>query len=102
MTELLELKSAENEVSAALKKLSPDWGSFNLDRHEIIIVNLIKELMNDTGEHSWIDYWIYELDAGKKYNNGSVTIRNENVPLKTIDDLYTCILGWNKKQNNKK
>jgi len=56
----LELDTAE--AHKALKKLDPDFGGLALCRHENFIVDLLKKLMNDEGEHSWIDYFIYERE----------------------------------------
>lgn len=46
-------------------------------------------------ESRWIDYWMWELDFGKKYTVGTVTEeingKKVNIPLKTIRNLYNAL-----------
>lgn len=37
----------------------------------------------------WVSYWVYELDCGKNYRDGSVIDKDGGIiKLKTIDDLW--------------
>ena len=37
----------------------------------------------------WIDYWVYELDFGRRYKEGMITYSNgENISLETAEELY--------------
>lgn len=54
------------------------------------IINILEIHFNDT-ENKWIDYWIYELDFGKKAKDNSVMLNNVNVPIKTVEDLYNIL-----------
>jgi len=54
------------------------------------LVQLLKELMGDT-ETDWINYWLYELNCGEKYTADCVTIEDEIVPLKTLENLYKVL-----------
>lgn len=51
-------------------------------------------------EDDWIDYYIYELDFGKKYEPGSVhDINGKDIPFKTPEDLYNLLINnYNKKE----
>ena len=50
---------------------------------------LLKEIFND--DSGWIEYYIYELDYGKKYKEGCVTQNKKNIPLATPKDLYNLL-----------
>ena len=53
-------------------------------------IKLLKAIFHD--EEDWIDYWVYELDYGKDYQDGDVIQNGKNIPLKTIEDLYNFLL----------
>lgn len=41
----------------------------------------------------WIDYWVYELDFGRQYKEGTITDANgENIPLETVEELYELLV----------
>lgn len=50
---------------------------------------LLKECSSDV--YGWIDYFVWELDFGRKYTEGCVTENGKNVPLRTVDDLWNII-----------
>lgn len=54
------------------------------------IVNLL-EIATDDVENGWISYWLWELNCGKDYKDGCVIKKNNNVPLKTIEDLWNLL-----------
>lgn len=52
---------------------------------------VIQLLDNHFGDEcDWVAYWVYELDCGENYEDGSV-LDNDGaiIKLKTIDDLWT-------------
>ena len=54
------------------------------------LVNLIEKLTND--RMGWIDYYIYELDYGKEYEDGMVKNKDgNNISLKTPTDLWNLL-----------
>lgn len=88
MDELKRIIDDSYQVSIALKRLSPDFGGFANDRAERIIIDLLKIVMNDTGKYSDIDYFIYELEWGTKYEKGCYSEAGIDIPLRTVDDLW--------------
>lgn len=53
-------------------------------------ISLLSMLVGDVC--NWIDYWVFELDFGKKYTVGCVTDENgDNISLNTIEDLWNLI-----------
>lgn len=53
------------------------------------IIDILEKGMCDEGEHSWIEYFIYDLEFGAKYTEGCVSI-NEGAPI----DISTPELLW--------
>jgi hypothetical protein len=51
------------------------------------LFNTLEKIIGDE-ESQWISYWVYELDFGKKYHPGTVTVEGENIPFKTVEDLW--------------
>lgn len=56
------------------------------------VVELLTKATKDE-ENGWISYWLYELDCGEKYHDGSVTSAdNQIIKLKTIQDLWNVLI----------
>jgi hypothetical protein len=72
-----------------MKKLSPDFMGFSFEKPRNTILKVLQYSMNDTS--GWIHYWIYELNYGRSAKTGTVTLKSRNIPIKTIDDLYTIL-----------
>lgn len=55
--------------------------------------NVVELLSKATGDdNDWIGYWVYELDCGEKYSEGTVTDTDgRNIRLKTISDLWDLL-----------
>ncbi len=59
---------------------------------DYIIVNLIAKILDDKNE--WISYWVYKLDCGKKYEDGTITDKDGGIiKLKTIEDLWNLLIS---------
>jgi len=89
MEELVSLKQDEENFREAFKKFEPEGGNLFFSRHENLVVDSLKEAIND--KNLWISYWLYELNCGKEHNRLKVTKDGKRVPMKTIDNLYDCI-----------
>lgn len=89
---ILDLKEME-EFYSELEKI---YGKYNWETSIMPLsfnwssMNLLKAIFHD--ELDWIDYWVYELNYGKDYQDGDVIQNGKNVPLKTIEDLYNFLL----------
>lgn len=67
---------------------------FGIGYYQNLILKILEETMEDNTKEldSWIGYWIYDLEYGKRYKKGFVTDKNgKNIKLKTIDDLYNLL-----------
>lgn len=61
--------------------------------HEPIVVKLLEKLMEDKGDD--IGYFIYELDYGRKYNEGDITDKDgNNIDLSTAEKLYDYLSSY--------
>lgn len=59
-----ELVDIEEKVDETLKLLNPDFNSLALDKHGTLILDMLKDLVDD--KFDFIEYFVYELDWGKK------------------------------------
>ncbi len=90
MLKLKELVEDEQELDNAFKKFSPEWGGFSNEKAIDLTLTLLKELVND--KYGDIDYFIYELEWGKKWYVGCVTSEDgKDIPMATIKDLYNFL-----------
>ena len=93
----ITLTKLEDDVDAAMKEISPNFGGFHLELHELLILDLLREYSGDTKENDWISYWIYELECGKKYRKGTITDKDgKEIKLRTAEDLYELIQNESK------
>ena len=60
------------------------------DNRESSVVFLLKRIMHD--QYEYIDYFIYELDYGRKYEPGMITDENgQDIDIRTPNLLYDFI-----------
>jgi hypothetical protein len=97
MTAIVEQNAEDDRISKALSSICPDSCFYDTKHATKGLLNLLKSTMKDAYE--WIDYWIYELECGKKYRTGSITQDGKPIKLKTIADLYALL---KKEYKNKK
>lgn len=80
----------EEKLNDALNDISPDFGGYNNEIANDLIINMLKDITHD--EDDWIGYYIYELDWGEKYEDGIITDEfGDIVRLKTYDDLINLL-----------
>jgi len=64
------------------------------------LIKIIQIAMRDEGKESWIGYYIYELDFGKKYRKGCATNKDgSEIKLGNAKELYEYLIKTN--DNNK-
>lgn len=63
--------------------------------NNLILNQLIKLLKVSVGEdYGWIDYFIFDLNFGRDYDQSKVFIAGKPLKLKTPEDLWTLIVGF--------
>lgn len=91
--ELEKQKIHDRKCSNAFKVLLPHDYTSGYDNHLLQeqLIKLLKVLTNDNHKDSWIEYFIWELDFGRLYKDGCVTILDKKVSLKTASDLWDLL-----------
>ena len=97
MTRFKEYKDIQDEITVAMKKLSPDFNFYFDELGETIILDLFKIAAGD--KYDELTYYIYETDFGTNECADSVWDENDNkIPFKTYEDVYNLI-EQNKKED---
>ena len=52
---------------------------------------LFKQLIKLIDKDDWVDYFVWELDFGKNYEEGMIKIHGETFELRTAKDLFKLI-----------
>lgn len=89
INKLIQLNEIEDDINKSLQKLGKDFNGINFGEYTSLILEILKDAFSDKSE--WIDYWVYELDYGKNYKKGTISIDNKDIKLKTPNDLYDLI-----------
>lgn len=62
-------------------------------KYEAELVRILKKVMKDDSEDSYIDYFLYELDGGMKWTPESITYADGTpIKLQTPEDLYDLLV----------
>lgn len=65
--------------------------------HSDIVVQLLENMFND---NDMISYWIYELNYGRKYEDGCVQdCDGNNIDISTVEKLYDYLVGEMEEKN---
>ena len=91
ITKLETLENKMDNVDAALKELSPDFGGFYLPDVLDITVELLAEMFNDTEE--WLSYFLFEKDWLHSFELGDIIIEEEHIEIKNWEDVYDFMIG---------
>lgn len=54
-----------------------------------LVLDILRTVMND--DEDWISYWMYELDCGREWKPYMVTKDGEDIPLRTMEDLWNLL-----------
>lgn len=89
MNEIIRLDEIEDRLAAIIGDLAIDQGSPSITGITDLTFRMISDLTDD--HFGWIGYWYFELDRGKKYVEGSVTLHGKPIKLKTLNDLWKVL-----------
>ena len=87
MNEFKELRDLEDNLNKVLDELCHDKEYIGLDRHDILIIKLIEESMND--KDRMISTYIYETGWGSLPN--TLEFGEEFSKVNSLDSLYEYI-----------
>jgi len=88
-------KIQDDKCNNAFKVILPYDFISGYDHHYITnqLIKILQVTFNDNHKDSWIEYFIWELDFGKKYKKGCASHRNgKDIKLKTAVDLYNFLI----------
>lgn len=96
-----ELYIEQEKFNDMLKSIDNEFGGGYIHSKSIdILYNLLKELVNDK-QDDWIGYYLWELDFGKKYEDGMITEADGTIiKLSTPEELYDLIISETQNAEN--
>lgn len=91
-----ERMEGQDAIGKLFKKEFDDSIFWPYCKYETELIRVLKEIFQDT-ENEWIDYFIYELDFGKRWKPNTITEKDKtgkvrDIPLGTVEDLYNLLL----------
>jgi len=88
MTRLLESIEDGNRLCDAFRRFEPDFNFVRFGKYETLVVDAIKEAMND--DNDWIGYFLWEMDA--KFSKKSIGSNlGKKMYIRNMKDLYNLI-----------
>lgn len=95
INKIQEFREIEDNINKAGVKL--EFFSFSFIEYETLILDLLEDMFQDKEDDKYgisnISYFINDLDFGKKYKDGMITINGENVKMATVEDLYDLLVA---------
>ena len=87
-----------HELDESLANIAYKYSRDTKDDFEIMVpscledevITLLEYIYNDR-DNGWISYWIYDLEFGEKYHEGTITLDGKDIRLKTARDLWELI-----------
>lgn len=88
-----ELINAVKSHSEYIWNLYKDYGIDFVNSPVMEIENEITKYLKAQFDDKcdWINYWMWELNFGENWKPGTVTENGNDIPLKTIDDLWNLL-----------
>lgn len=80
------------KVNSLLNQIFEDGGGYPQMYCYNELVELLKFLFNDDNNDSIIDYYIYELDFGKDWYKGCITVNKEDIDISNSEKLYEYLI----------
>ena len=94
---LEETERTKNEIDKIIKEstdcIISDFtnASSLMICHEDIVISLLETMFDDKDTISW---WIYDLEYGKKYEDGCITEKDGTIiDLSTVEKLYNYLVN---------
>lgn len=91
---------SDRMISAHLSAITGDRVNYDTGHALRGLINFLICVAKD--EDRWIEYWLYDLEEGKKWRPGTIKVDRRPVRLKTPLDLYKLICREYKINANRK
>ncbi len=88
MNELQELNDTYDAINEVAKEL--EMFSLYSIEYEAIILDILKTVFKD--KNDWIGYFIFELDFGRKYEDGMIEFDDIPIPMRNAGELYDVLI----------
>lgn len=96
---LQDYEKREENLSKALSEYCEDLWFFQPKDIVSLVIDLLITLTGDNKEDSIIKYWIYELDYGRKWVEGTITdVDGVDIKLQNPEDLYKYLILYNEQE----
>jgi len=81
------------KCSEAFKVLLPNDYTSGYDNHclQNKLVEILQIAMNDNHKDSWIEYFMWELDFGRKWVKDTIKVEGKYFKLQSADDLWDLL-----------
>ena len=93
-TAIINQLATDDKITESLQTFCTESHSFYTTELIAPMIDLLRAASGD--DDQWLNYWLFDLEQGKKYKRGTVKIDGKCVRLKTLDDVWKFI------QDNKK
>jgi hypothetical protein len=83
----------DTEFGVAIEKAFPE-SSINPYKNHFLqnaLVKILQEAFNDATAKSWIEYFMWELDFGRKYKDKTVQVQGQDYSLSSVKDLWNIL-----------
>ena len=94
ITEIVRYIKLDNAVSDLFNRYSKET-NFNMEfPYPLALITTavtVLEIAAGDEANGWISYWLFELNCGEDYHDGTVTENGKIVPLKTTKDLWNML-----------
>ena len=94
MTQIEEQYRNDEKCSDAFKTILPHDHISHYDNHWLQnqLIKILQIAMNDDNQYSWIEYFMWNLDFGKKWKKGTVIIQgSRDFKLQSLEDLWELL-----------
>ena len=82
----------DRKCSEAFKVILPNDFISNYDNHLLQnqLIEILQIAMKDN-HLSWIEHYMWELDFGRSWEKGNVTVGGKDFPLQNVHDLWALL-----------
>lgn len=81
-----------DRINNSLSDLLDDGGGFVKNESLNMLIKILCYLFDDSGPESDIDYFIWELDFGKKYYDGCFGYKDKNIDISSSEKLFDYLI----------
>ena len=82
------MRDIEDAINEAGKSI--EFFQFSFGDYEDLVFKVLEDAFDDQNS-GWISYFIYELDFGKKWHEGSITQYGKSIPMRNAGELYDVL-----------